>query len=68
MHSELESDCKSQWLSEPKPCITVEFLIFKVFQDSFSSLINLEHLLMYQTFSKDLIFAIWSNPFIRPLS
>lgn len=42
MHSELESDYMTQRLSEPKPCITVEF--FKVFQDSFSSLINLEHL------------------------
>ena len=51
MHSELESDCNSQWLSEPKLGITMEFLIFKVFQDSFSSLI-------YQTLSKDLIFAI----------
>ena len=30
----------------------------RVFQDSFSSLINLEHFLMYQTLSKDLIFAI----------
>lgn len=58
MHSELESDCNSQWLSEPKLGITMEFLIFKVFQDSFSSLINLEHFLMYQTLSKDLIFAI----------
>lgn len=57
MHSELELDCKTQWLSEPKPCITVEFLTFKVFQDSFSSLINLEHLLMYQTFLK-----IWYLP------
>ena len=44
MHSELESDYMTQQLSEPKPCITVEFFIFKVFQDSFSSLINLEHL------------------------
>lgn len=58
MHSELESDCKTQWLSEPKPCITMEFFIFKVFQDSFSSLIDLEHFLMYQTLSEDLIFAI----------